>query len=182
MESVCVLLLAFCSLSGARGLTGSQSDICTVLRELSAKVEHLEKASNARLKVAFSASLFPPASAENRGPFDNDTTLIFKNFNTNIGQAYSSGTGIFAAPVRGVYYFTFTCNSGTTGKVNAALLKNGQNMAAMVGSGDVDSMGSNSVILQLDEGDQVNIILWGGNSIYDNGYRSIFTGALLFPM
>lgn len=90
--------------------------------------------------------------------------------------------GVFAAPVRGVYYFTFTCNSGTTGKVNAALLKNGQNMAAVIEKGNVDSMGSNSVILQLNEGDHVNIILWSDNSIYDNGYRSTFTGVLLFPM
>uniref|UniRef100_A0AAZ3PN00 C1q domain-containing protein n=1 Tax=Oncorhynchus tshawytscha TaxID=74940 RepID=A0AAZ3PN00_ONCTS len=90
--------------------------------------------------------------------------------------------GVFAALVRGVYYFTFTCNSGTTGKGNAALLKNGQNMAAVIENGHVDSMRSNSVILQLDEGDHVNIILWIDNSIYDNGYRSTFTGVLLFPM
>ncbi|XP_045551539.1 complement C1q-like protein 2 isoform X2 [Salmo salar] len=166
------------SLGEAAGTTGSQSDVYTVLRELIAKVENLEKAE--RPKVAFSASLFP--SSQHRGPFNIDTTLIFTNVITNIGQAYNSGTGVFAAPVRGVYYFTFTCNSGTTGKVNAALLKNGQNMAAVIEKGNVDSMGSNSVILQLNEGDHVNIILWSDNSIYDNGYRSTFTGVLLFPM
>ncbi|XP_035650542.1 complement C1q-like protein 2 isoform X1 [Oncorhynchus keta] len=168
------------SLGEVAGTTGSRSDIYTVLRELSAKVEDLEKAGNERTKVAFSASLFP--SSQHRGPFNIDTTLIFTNVITNIGQAYNSGTGVFAAPVRGVYYFTFTCNSGTTGKVNAALLKNGQKMAAVIENGHVDSMGSNSVILQLDEGDHVNIILWSDNSIYDNGYRSTFTGVLLFPM
>ncbi|XP_029590124.1 complement C1q-like protein 2 isoform X1 [Salmo trutta] len=168
------------SLGEAAGTTGSQSVVYTVLRERSAKVVNLEKAGNERPKVAFSASLFP--SSQHRGPFNIDTTLIFTNVITNIGQAYNSGTGVFAAPVRGVYYFTFTCNSGTTGKVNAALLKNGKNMAVVIVKGNVDSMGSNSVILQLNEGDHVNIVLWRGNSIYDNGYRSTFTGVLLFPM
>ncbi|KAM9421334.1 complement C1q-like protein 2 isoform 1-T1 [Salvelinus alpinus] len=174
------------SVGEAAGTTGSLSDIYTVLRELSAKVENLEKACNGKPKVAFSTSLRVSEEHYHFGPFDEDTTVVYKKVTTNIGEAYNPETGVFTAPVGGAYYFTFTCNVGNSGVANAALLKNGVNMAAVYEYANPKSgiyhSGANGVTLVLVEGDKVNVVLWSGSSIFDNSRISMFSGYLLFPI
>ncbi|KTF83127.1 hypothetical protein cypCar_00041677 [Cyprinus carpio] len=67
-----------------------------------------EKIISERLKVAFSASL---SALENThrfiGPYTTATTLVYENAFTNIGNVYDTSTGIFTAPVKGVYFFNF---------------------------------------------------------------------------
>ncbi|KAI4881183.1 hypothetical protein NFI96_026240 [Prochilodus magdalenae] len=55
-------------------------------------------------KVAFS---FASGVHGYYGPVTTETTLVFHKQITNVGNAYNVITGVFTAPVRGVYYFRF---------------------------------------------------------------------------
>uniref|UniRef100_A0A8C6WEV2 C1q domain-containing protein n=1 Tax=Neogobius melanostomus TaxID=47308 RepID=A0A8C6WEV2_9GOBI len=69
-----------------------------------AEVEELKRQITESPKVAFSVGL----TLGQIGPINTDITLKFSRVLTNIGQAYNTDTGVFTAPLRGVYYFRFT--------------------------------------------------------------------------
>uniref|UniRef100_A0A8C7NIP7 C1q domain-containing protein n=1 Tax=Oncorhynchus mykiss TaxID=8022 RepID=A0A8C7NIP7_ONCMY len=183
MESVLavVVLLCCCMVE-----TQTESEVDGLLRELTARVEKLESEYNGKPKVAFSASFMINDEHYHLGPFGENTTVVYEKVITNIGEAYNPDTGVFTALVRGAYYFTFTCNVGNSGKANAALLKNGVNMAAVYETANpkpnIYHSGTNGVILDLVEGDKVYVVLWSGSCIFDNSRISMFSGYLLFPI
>ncbi|XP_041698455.1 multimerin-2-like [Coregonus clupeaformis] len=148
-------------------------------------VEVLKRNSQDR-KLAFSASLAAPGQHGDTGPFNTGTTLVYRNIYSNIGNAYNPTTGIFTAPVRGLYLFRFYIYGGGDNSVptTAALHKNGHQLAiahARQASGGISS--SNGVSVVLEVGDVVYMHLWAGRKIYDDGYRhSTFSGHLLFTM
>ncbi|XP_076829852.1 cerebellin-2-like [Brachyhypopomus gauderio] len=149
------------------------------------KIENTEQA-----KVAFSATLKDTDFFIVMGPYKKDTTLVFENVLTNIGNAYNSKTGVFTAPVRGVYYFSFVtlCPQGMQKTSFVALWKNGAQVVSSSANFEVprlliDQSSGNSVSLLLEKGDRVYLKLLSDKIIYSDVYkRDSFSGHLLFTM
>ncbi|XP_027893833.1 complement C1q-like protein 2 [Xiphophorus couchianus] len=133
-------------------------------------------------QVAFSAALPTTATI---GPVNVLYPLVYKHVLSNIGGHYSPVTGYFTAPVRGIYYFSFSSfcwpGDGTSG---GSLYRNENQVVSWYGyTKTAPVSGSNSAILLLQAGDMVNVRLWNGRKISDNGNKySTFSGFLLSPM
>ncbi|XP_008295308.1 complement C1q tumor necrosis factor-related protein 3-like [Stegastes partitus] len=162
----------------------TENDLRVLVLQLKARVEKLEKEREDRVgaQVAFSASLRTTTEWTHVGPYDTNITMLFKKVTTNIGNAYDKDTGIFTAPVKGLYYLRFTGCVGNSGTLNAALFKNGINMFAIYNTLGTHSSGSNGMTLELEKGDQVWIILWPSSSVFDQSRLTTFSGFLVFPM
>ncbi|XP_078028957.1 complement C1q subcomponent subunit B-like [Epinephelus lanceolatus] len=175
----------------AGDVTGSQANYCqlvVMLRELEAKLKNTEKhledlrgevqASQGKW-VAFGATI---SNAGNIGPFNTDITLNYKNVYSNTGS-YNPATGIFTAPVRGVYYFSFSGHNISSKAMGLQLMKNGVHMVSVWNhvAGNRHETATNGMTLQLEVGDQVYMKLSQNTWIFDNGNNhSSFIGYLLF--
>ncbi|XP_062321826.1 multimerin-2-like isoform X6 [Osmerus eperlanus] len=146
-------------------------------------VEELKAENEGRPKVAFYTAL---TDSGHVGPFNTDTSLVYSKVFTNIGNAYSPVTGVFTAPVRGVYYFRFTAaDNRCSGSIGIHMHKN-----------DLLIMGNyaltndrhrkyvvNAVTLELEQGDMIMMRLPSGHGLTDNSSNhNTFSGFLLFPM
>lgn len=169
-----------------------------------------------RVKVAFSASLSASTGAKYIGPYAEATTLLYENAFTNIGNSYDINTGImtlrkdilntilpchlffyepnflplstgiFTAPVRGVYFFTFVVFNPYAMSTAVTLLKNG-NLVVTASDNppgqDTEDTSCNSVTLLLEQGDQIKLQLLENRRIYSDIFkRNTFSGHLLFTM
>ncbi|KAM3590300.1 uncharacterized protein V6R79_007172 [Siganus canaliculatus] len=116
------------------------------------------------------------------GPFTSHTTLVSSVVKTNIGNAYNPATGIFTAPVAGIYYFTFFYNAGGSDIVSLELMKNNEIIVSIheyKSSADSDDSGGNAAFMQLQQGDQVFVRLNANSHVWGNGYFSTFSGFLV---
>ncbi|XP_043996374.1 complement C1q-like protein 4 [Gambusia affinis] len=168
------------------GLVGSQETIETQLQQIMARLEKIERENEERAnrpQVAFTAALLESQNWTSIGPFDSCHTLEFRNVITNIGNAYNPETGIFTAPVKGLYYFRFTGIVGKTGKLNARLKKNSENIVAIYHKAGRQASASNGVALELEEGNEIYIQIWDNDlTIADQSRLSTFSGFLVFPL
>ncbi|XP_023205405.1 complement C1q tumor necrosis factor-related protein 3-like isoform X2 [Xiphophorus maculatus] len=147
------------------------------------QVEALKIQGEAK-QLAFSASLLASGSGYT-GPFNTDITLIFRNVVTNIGNAYNPNTGLFTAPVRGVYHFDFHIHGhGSTNPTSAVLVKNGEQIFTSWTHQPAGAQkASNGVSLLLEIGDVVFLRMRANSRIYDNtDNHTTFSGHLLFTM
>ncbi|XP_033503153.2 uncharacterized protein LOC117269898 isoform X1 [Epinephelus lanceolatus] len=136
-------------------------------------------------QVAFSASLLASGSGH-VGPFNTDTSLVFRHVITNTGNAYNPNTGFFIAPVRGAYHFEFYIGAGghASHASGAHLVKNGGHTVG-TWSHQSSHYGSsaNGATLLLEVGDVVFLRQWANTRIFDNENNlSTFSGHLLFTM
>uniref|UniRef100_A0A674DMZ6 Heavy metal-binding protein HIP-like n=1 Tax=Salmo trutta TaxID=8032 RepID=A0A674DMZ6_SALTR len=165
--------------------SGLSAEVGNLRRE----VEDLRKSRNT-VGVAFSAALRPPTQDSqgygNTGPFQADTNLVHTHVITNVGNAFSPRTGVFTAPVNGVYYFTFTSYTWKNeANIGVALYKNHEEVALVYeyqDKGDNEDFASNGATLQLAKGDTVSLVLPSGFQVTGNAFRNLstFSGFLLF--
>ncbi|XP_048012848.1 uncharacterized protein LOC125246040 [Megalobrama amblycephala] len=146
-------------------------------------LEELNKKNYDR-EIAFSTSLLQSGHGD-VGPFTSDITLIYRNVFTNTGNAYNPITGIFTAPVKGVYVFTFSVYAhGQSNAASAYLMKNGQHAIVAFAQQNQGALNSSKgVVLVLEVGDVVYVRLRPNGKIQDNGNNhNTFSGYILFPL
>ncbi|XP_062300603.1 caprin-2-like isoform X6 [Scomber scombrus] len=132
-----------------------------------------------RTKVIFSAAA---GFGGTFGPFNTDKTLIYRAVKTNIGGAYSPSTGIFTAPVAGVYYFTLFHHAGKKYGTVLYLYKNNQQVIMTQNHPAVHETahnGANAVFLQLQPGDQVYVNMTANSHVYGTDHHTTFSGFLV---
>ncbi|XP_063354175.1 restin homolog isoform X9 [Pelmatolapia mariae] len=162
--------------------TDSVKQLQLKLNSTEHQIHELQTETSGELRVAFSAGLTDSGSV---GPFDEETTLIFSKVITNVGEAYNQTAGVFTAPVRGLYVFSFTAADYLKGYMGLYLYKNDR---PIVFSLDLNDHGgyastSNAVCLQLEEGDRVRLGLPASYRLYDDSRNfSVFSGFLLFHL
>ncbi|XP_062420270.1 cerebellin 11 [Pungitius pungitius] len=134
-------------------------------------------------RIAFSASLANFGEIY-KGPC-TDKVLIYKRVFSNTGDGYDQSTGIFTAPVGGLYFFSFSTYGYNTHAMGALLMKNGVSQISTYDgpTSDGSDSSSNAVALQLAAGDVVHMQLWDNGRVYDNlNGHTTFSGFLVFPV
>uniref|UniRef100_A0A3P9DG23 C1q domain-containing protein n=1 Tax=Maylandia zebra TaxID=106582 RepID=A0A3P9DG23_9CICH len=200
-------LLLVCSISADQPETPLQppcpQDIHAVLREMTASLteqkveirtlkEHNKEAESQKTEidklkqqlqvtqVAFSASLLDQGEGYT-GPFNTQSTLVFKHVVTNIGNAYNKHTG---NNTECHFSWHIGAHGDASHAVYALLFKNGERIFTayeVQPSHYVTTSNGASLLLQV--GDQVLLHLATNAKIYDNqNHLSTFSGHLIFTM
>uniref|UniRef100_A0A669F9M3 Complement C1q-like protein 3 n=1 Tax=Oreochromis niloticus TaxID=8128 RepID=A0A669F9M3_ORENI len=183
------LILLFCGLTLAQdtvetdAMTEKFNSLETKMMNIESKLENYESRilqleQKERNAVIFSAGIGVDSPF---GPFNTDITMIYDTVLVNIGNAYSPVTGIFTAPVSGVYFFTYFCHSGGVRKTSLHLYKNNEVILHIHDhqSADAADNGGNAVFLQLQQGDTVYVRLKANSHVYRSSTVTNFSGFLV---
>ncbi|XP_076127858.1 cerebellin-3-like [Alosa pseudoharengus] len=133
-------------------------------------------------RVSFSASVHTSGGGYT-GPFQAQTTVVFKHVTINIGNCYNPNTGVFRAPVRGAYHFVLFIHGHGSRAIAATLYKNEEAIVSPYSYTGGSTTPSNGASVLLEVGDVVQVKLWAQAWLYDNtAHHTSFSGHLLFPL
>lgn len=109
---------------------------------------------------------------------------LSENQEHNGGNCYNAATGIFTAPIAGIYYFTSTIFTYRGSALQLTLKVNEQNPMYMYtcASAITSNTGTNSVIVKLKKEDKVKLVKycdWGTRPFYIHHSWSTFSGFVL---
>ncbi|KAK7884132.1 hypothetical protein WMY93_027255 [Mugilogobius chulae] len=131
-------------------------------------------------KVAFSVGL---TANGNIGPFNVETTLVYGKVFYNMGQAYNPVTGVFTAPVKGVYFFTFKAFNYGGGTTALRMFHNQTCLLENWGYSSSHMYYSNTRIIQMEKGDVLYMKLAPNKQLYDDaGNYNSLSGFLLYTV
>lgn len=120
----------------------------------------------------------------------SDTLITFPNTAYNIGNNFDTSTGVFTAPVNGVYAFTLhvygrvQSGAGTGTYWGAWMKQNGNNISGNLGmtvtgytyaSGGTDEISSDTTLVQLSANDAIQCYARTFNSSYNGEWYGTFT-------
>ncbi|XP_024144188.1 complement C1q tumor necrosis factor-related protein 3 [Oryzias melastigma] len=160
-----------------RALMERQTSVEASLTDAQSQIAELN--SKAKSTVVFSATTDEIGAF---GPFNTHTNILYKKAITNVGGAYNPSTGIFTAPVSGIYYFSFFSHSGGNRFVYLQLMKNEEFIVGIYDhqtSHDGADNGANAAFVQLRQGDQVSVRLTANTQVWGEGSLTTFSGFLL---
>jgi hypothetical protein len=115
--------------------------------------------------------------------YTDGRVIPYEAFEVEMGGGMDLTTGVFTAPIAGIYSFTGTWRDGSTStSADVYIRKNGSIIGYTYSHGeDYGSFGM-TVLVSLAKGDTVDSYLYGG-AISSSSDRYIhFTGHLIYPM
>merc|ERR1712141_583463 len=113
--------------------------------------------------------------------------LTFQGLHCNLGGGMDAKSGVFTAPAAGSYLFTIHACTHDMHKALLSIRHNGNQVATFFDqnheSNHKNSMIGQSVILEIDVGDRVQVYMFTATGLHDkpNNYQTQFAGVLLRP-
>ena len=145
---------------------------------------YVKRASSEKDKTAPQQIVYFNANMMPHKTITEGNVFIFETVTENIGESYDSHTGIFRAPVPGLYFFSVAVASEQKGKyVHPVLIKNGVEIGRIFAgtyASEWPASCSISKLTYLETNDQVYVKELSGYvaNVYGNSFTS-FSGGLL---
>ncbi|XP_060558038.1 collagen alpha-2(VIII) chain-like isoform X3 [Ruditapes philippinarum] len=129
-------------------------------------------------KISFEAH-----TTDAQGHFPVGKVLIFPIVSVNDGQGYNSKTGIFTAPVAGMYQFTMHFCSAPSQSMVVALIRGKEEIAVTtVSTYPYSGCLSHSTIARVEKNQSVHLVSrWSASRLFSDEYRwPSFSGILMY--
>ncbi len=105
-------------------------------------------------------------------------TVVFPSVEVNHGNGYSATTGLFTAPLEGIYVFHLFYETNFIEDSKLGVAVNGRVVCMGNAQGNY-AQGTCSAIVRLRHGDVVNVLAVESSTLTDSGARHGFSGFLL---